>query len=122
MRSGRWVERMLLVLGMGMMVAGLAGGRPADAAPGGGGNKESREHGRVLFEEKGCGYCHGTEAQGTQKAPSLQGVGRRLHKDAIQKQIEEGGKEMPAFGDSLTPQEMKDLVEYLGAMKKKSAR
>lgn len=104
------------------MIAGFAGGRLADAATGGGGKKESREHGRVLFQEKGCGYCHGTAAQGTEKAPSLQGVGRRMHKDAIEKQIQEGGKEMPAFGDSLTPEEMKDLVAYLAAMKKKSAR
>lgn len=118
MKSGSWFERMLLVLGTGMMVAGLAGGMPADAAPGMGGNKESREHGAVIFQEKGCGHCHGAEAQGTEKAPSLHGIGRRLHKEEIATQIRDGGREMPAFGDSVTPEEMKNLVEYLRAMKK----
>lgn len=122
MRAGSWVGRVLLVVGSAMMVAGLASGRPAGAAAGAGRNKEARERGAVWFREKGCGHCHGAEAQGTDKAPSLQGVGRRMHKDQIEKQIHDGGKEMPPFGDALVPDEMKDLVEYLGAMKKKPAR
>lgn len=124
--AGRWLGQVILLLGAGMMVAGLAGGMPAGAAPGAsgggtGGNKAARERGAMVFQEKGCGHCHGAELQGTDMAPSLQGVGRHLHKPQIEMQIRDGGKEMPAFGALLSAAEMKDLVEYLGAMKQKSA-
>jgi len=82
-------------------------------------SKAVREQGAVVFHEKGCEHCHGVDGVGTDKAPDLSGVGRRLHKPEIAKQIHDGGKQMPAFGDALTNDEVQQLVEYLAAKKKK---
>ena len=75
--------------------------------------------GAVLFHEKGCEHCHGVNGVGIPgKAPSLLTVGKRLKKDAIEKQIHDGGKNMPAFGDALQPDEITALVDMLAKQKK----
>jgi len=75
--------------------------------------------GSVLFHEKGCEYCHGVNGIGVaDKGPSLLTVGKHLKKDAIAKQILEGGNGMPAFGDVLQPDEIKALVDMLAKKKK----
>ena len=81
-------------------------------------SKAMREQGGTVFHEKGCEFCHGVNGIGTDKGPDLSGVGRLLHKPEIEKQIHDGGKQMPAFGDSLTNDEVQQLVEYLAAKKK----
>jgi mono/diheme cytochrome c family protein len=75
--------------------------------------------GAVLFREKGCEHCHGVDGVGiTNKGPSLLTVGKRLKKDAIARQIHDGGDSMPAFGESLQPDEIKALVDMLSKKKK----
>jgi mono/diheme cytochrome c family protein len=75
--------------------------------------------GAVLFHEKGCEHCHGVNGVGIPgKAPSLLTVGKRLKKDAIERQIHDGGQNMPAFGDSLQPDEITALVDMLSKQKK----
>jgi mono/diheme cytochrome c family protein len=82
-------------------------------------SKAVRAEGAAVFHEKGCEHCHGVDGIGTDRGPELSGVGRRLHKPEIAKQIHDGGKQMPAFGDALTNDEVQQLVEYLAAKKKK---
>jgi mono/diheme cytochrome c family protein len=75
--------------------------------------------GATLFHEKGCEFCHGVLGAGVPgKGPSLFTVGKRLKKDAIAKQIHDGGQSMPAFGDSLQPDEISALVNMLAKQKK----
>jgi mono/diheme cytochrome c family protein len=75
--------------------------------------------GAVLFHEKGCEHCHGVNGVGIPgKAPSLLTVGKRLKKDAIEKQIHDGGQNMPPFGDALQPDEITALVNMLAKQKK----
>jgi mono/diheme cytochrome c family protein len=74
--------------------------------------------GAVLFHESGCEHCHGSDGQGTDKAPDLSTVGKRLSKEQIEHQIREGGKSMPAFGDALQPDQIQDLVAFLHEKKK----
>jgi len=75
--------------------------------------------GAVLFHEKGCEHCHGANGVGISgKAPSLLTVGKRLKKDAIAKQIHDGGQNMPPFGDALQPDEITALVDMLAKQKK----
>ena len=75
--------------------------------------------GAVLFHEKGCEHCHGVNGVGIPgKAPSLLTVGKRLKKDAIEKQIHDGGQNMPPFGDALQPDEITALVDMLAKQKK----
>jgi len=82
-------------------------------------SKAVRKQGAAVFHEKGCEHCHGVDGIGTDKGPDLSGVGRQLHKPEIARQIHDGGKQMPAFGDALTDDEIQQLVEYLAAKKKK---
>jgi mono/diheme cytochrome c family protein len=79
---------------------------------------ESKKSGALLFHEKGCEHCHGVDGRGGDLGPDLSTVGKRLRKEQIEHQIHEGGAAMPAFGDVLQPDEVKDLVDYLRAKRK----
>jgi mono/diheme cytochrome c family protein len=75
--------------------------------------------GATLFREKGCEHCHGVDGVGVpDRGPSLLTVGKRLKKDAIARQVEQGGKGMPAFGTALEPDEITALVDFLSKKKK----
>ena len=76
--------------------------------------------GPTLFNVRGCEHCHEIRGTGGHKGPDLSGVGRRLKKDVIQKQIVDGGESMPAFGDALPAQEITALVNYLHKQKAKT--
>ncbi len=69
--------------------------------------------GPTLFRERGCSHCHAIEGVGGDKGPDLSGVGRRMKKDAIERQIVQGGDTMPAFGQALPSEEIAALVVYL---------
>ncbi len=69
--------------------------------------------GPTLFRERGCAQCHEIRGVGGHKGPDLSGVGRRMKKDVIQKQIEQGGDAMPAFGGVIEESEIASLVKYL---------
>jgi len=81
---------------------------------------DQEKAGAALFRDKGCTYCHGVGGVGTKKAPSLTG----LHKDKawtpekITNQILNGGQKMPPFRDSVTDDEVTDLIAYLRAKNK----
>ena len=72
----------------------------------------------MLFHEKGCEHCHGVNGQGGELGPDLSAVGKRKSKAQIEHQIHDGGGAMPAFGEVLQPDEIKDLVEFLHAKRK----
>ncbi len=76
--------------------------------------------GAVLFRDKGCAYCHGVGGTGGKKAPSLVDIRKNtLWPPAkMTEQITNGGQKMPPFGDSLTDQEIAQLVAYLRAKKR----
>jgi mono/diheme cytochrome c family protein len=81
-------------------------------------SKSTKDAGATLFHERGCEHCHGVDGRGGELGPSLSTVGKRLKNEQIAHQIHDGGKSMPAFGDALQPDEIKDLVDYLHAKKK----
>jgi mono/diheme cytochrome c family protein len=89
----------------------------ADPAAARGDSKSDEQAGAVLFRDKGCAFCHGAGGVGTQKAPAL--VNIRKNKawppDKITSQIMNGGQKMPPFSDSLTDQEVAQIVAYLRA-------
>lgn len=82
--------------------------------------KAAEEGGALLFRDKGCAYCHGVGAVGTRKAPAL----TDLRKDKawppakITNQILDGGQKMPPFRESLTDDEVTQLVAYIRAKHK----
>ena len=71
----------------------------------------------ALFSDKGCAHCHGPEAAGTGKGPDLRPLGRKMKPDEIRHQIVDGGKEMPAFGEALSPEETDALVAWVHSLK-----
>ena len=79
------------------------------------GSKSAEVAGATLFRDKGCAYCHGVAAQGTTRGPSLATVRKRLKPAQIVAQIENGGQKMPSFQDSLTKDEVQQLVQFLRA-------
>jgi mono/diheme cytochrome c family protein len=79
---------------------------------------ESKKSGATLFHERGCEHCHGIDGRGGELGPDLSTVGKRLKNQQIEQQIRKGGAAMPAFGDVLQPDEIKDLVDFLHAKRK----
>ena len=81
---------------------------------------EKEKAGAILFRDKGCTYCHGVGAVGTKKAPAL----TDLYKDKtwtpakITDQILNGGQKMPPFRDSVTDDEVAQLIAWLKAKNK----
>lgn len=111
------VGRALLVAAIAMPVAcAWSPGKAVHAS-----SRGERARAEVLFKDKGCEHCHGVEGVGTELGPSLSTVGKRLSKAQIEQQLKDGGKQMPAFGDALSQDEMKELVDYL-VHKKKPAK
>jgi mono/diheme cytochrome c family protein len=76
--------------------------------------------GAILFRDKGCNYCHGDNGVGTKKAPSLLDLSKdKTWTDAkITDQILNGGQKMPPFRDSVTDDEVSQLLVYLRAKSK----
>ena len=74
--------------------------------------KAAEEAGALLFRDKGCTFCHGVGGIGTPKAPSL----IDLPKDnawapaRITNQILKGGQKMPPFSESLSDEEIAELL------------
>ena len=85
-------------------------------------SSSAQRRGREAFVVRGCGHCHGDHRQGTDRAPELLTVRKRLDKDAITKQIHDGGHMMPAFGQDLSNGEIDDLVAYVRDKKEPSTR
>ena len=82
-------------------------------------SREQRQRGAALFAARGCQRCHTIGDVGGHRGPNLSAVGKTASKAAIRKQIVNGSKVMPAFGDVLEAQEINVLVEYLRSCRKK---
>jgi mono/diheme cytochrome c family protein len=80
-------------------------------------NKADEEAGAVLFRDKGCAYCHGAMGVGGKKAPALTTIrtDKAWPPAKISTQILNGGQKMPPFGDSLTDEQIAQLVAWLRA-------
>ncbi|HZB85958.1 MAG TPA: c-type cytochrome [Gaiellaceae bacterium] len=78
-----------------------------------GGTEGDAEAGAQLFADNGCGNCHTLEAAGTTgtTGPNLDEVQPSF--DAAVEQITNGGGVMPAFGESLSDQQIRDLAAYV---------
>ena len=78
--------------------------------------------GAVVFQNKDCRNCHALKdkeghATGGRRGPDLTLVGTRLDHDELIRQVIQGGGNMPAFGDQLSPLEVEALVAFLGKLR-----
>jgi mono/diheme cytochrome c family protein len=83
----------------------------------GGKNKAAEQAGAILFRDKDCAHCHGAAGIGGKKGPALTDLRKnKLWPPAkITAQILNGGQKMPPFSDSLTDEQIAELVAYLRA-------
>ncbi len=69
--------------------------------------------GAQLFHQKGCLYCHMIGGDGGLRGPNLSDVATRLSPEQMTIRILNGGVNMPAFGSTLSPDEVDALVAFL---------
>ena len=79
--------------------------------------KADEQAGAILYRDKGCPQCHGAALEGNKKGPALADIrdDKEWPPERLTKQIMDGGPKMPPFADSLTDQEIAQLVAFLRA-------
>jgi ubiquinol-cytochrome c reductase cytochrome b subunit len=73
--------------------------------------------GALVVQNKQCRNCHRLGGQGGARGPALDGVGTRLTRDQLIRQVLQGGGNMPAYGKNLTPAEVNALVAFLETLR-----
>jgi len=69
--------------------------------------------GALVFQGKQCRNCHVLGEGGGERGPSLDSVAVRLTEDQLIRQVIQGGGNMPAYGNNLSPAETTALVAFL---------
>jgi ubiquinol-cytochrome c reductase cytochrome b subunit len=69
--------------------------------------------GSILFQQKACMYCHQIESYGGKVGPDLTHVANRLNEQQMQIRIINGSENMPAYGSSLTSDELNKILAFL---------
>jgi ubiquinol-cytochrome c reductase cytochrome b subunit len=73
--------------------------------------------GAQLFASHGCISCHTIGGTGGQRGPDLTAVGNRLSETELKWRILQGGHNMPAYGEILSPTQLRELIAFLEAQK-----
>jgi ubiquinol-cytochrome c reductase cytochrome b subunit len=69
--------------------------------------------GAELFKDEACLACHSIGGQGGGRGPDLTAVGDRLSREQLTWRILYGGNNMPAYGQTMKPDELNALVAFL---------
>jgi ubiquinol-cytochrome c reductase cytochrome b subunit len=69
--------------------------------------------GALVFQVKQCRNCHSLVETGGKRGPSLDAVAVRLTQDQLIRQVIQGGGNMPAYGNNLSPAETTAIVAFL---------
>ena len=72
--------------------------------------------GAIVFQNKQCRNCHSIGGAGGMRGPALDGVASRMTEDQIIRQVLQGGGNMPAYGNALSPAETTALVHFLSTL------
>ena len=102
---------MMGVLLGGLLLPGLAFGQPpATAGP-------ERVSAAILLDAGGCRGCHRIGGRGGSQGPDLAGVGQRLSRERLKRQLQtprqlDPATLMPAY-DHLSPAEIELLLDFL---------
>jgi ubiquinol-cytochrome c reductase cytochrome b subunit len=77
------------------------------------GSTALERQGALVFQVKQCRNCHSLGESGGQRGPALDSVAVRLTQDQLIRQVIQGGGNMPAYGNNLSPAETTALVAFL---------
>ncbi len=69
--------------------------------------------GALVLQDKQCRNCHSLDGVGGQRGPALDTVASHMTEDQIIRQVLQGGGNMPAYGNALSPAETKALMGFL---------
>ncbi len=106
-----WVKRSGVALGT-LAVAGLL------AAP-----AKSDDKTAALYKQK-CAACHAADGKATATGQKMgardfdSAEVKKMSDDELASAIEKGKEKMPAYGKSLKPEQIKDLVAYIRGLAK----
>jgi mono/diheme cytochrome c family protein len=120
-----WIALLVLVGALALVAAGCGGDdgssgaeetAPATTETTGsdtGGESGDAANGKAVFASAGCGGCHTFEAAGSSGSvgPNLDDASPSF--DAVVTQVTNGGGAMPAFGDELSEQEIRDVAAFV---------
>jgi ubiquinol-cytochrome c reductase cytochrome b subunit len=73
--------------------------------------------GMNLFEQKACLYCHKINDEGGNVGPDLTHVANRLNEQQMIVRIVNGSNDMPAYGGSLSSEELNRIIWFLKTRK-----
>ena len=73
--------------------------------------------GALLVQSKQCRNCHVVGEEGGHRGPDLSDVGTRMNESQLIRQVIQGGGNMPAYGNNLTPPEVTALVSFLVSLR-----
>jgi len=79
---------------------------------------QRRFNGARVFQTKGCLNCHLISGNGGRRGPDLTYIGGTLSESDIIIRIVNGGVNMPAFGNSIKPEELAQLTAFLQSRKR----
>ena len=75
--------------------------------------------GLIVVQRMQCRNCHAIDGEGGRRGPDLADVGTRMTKDQLVRQVVQGGGNMPAYGDNLSPYEVEAVVSYMASLRPK---
>jgi ubiquinol-cytochrome c reductase cytochrome b subunit len=75
-----------------------------------------QRQGALVFQVKQCRNCHSLGESGGQRGPALDSVAVRLTQDQLIRQVIQGGGNMPAYGNNLSPAQTTALVSFLKSL------
>jgi ubiquinol-cytochrome c reductase cytochrome b subunit len=73
--------------------------------------------GAIVFQDKQCRNCHSIGGTGGLRGPALDAIAARMTEDQMIRQVLQGGGNMPAYGNALSPSETTALVRFLTTLR-----
>ncbi len=119
----------LMTAALGLMAGGLAFAQSSEKKAAAKATEKKEEfkaakgnalRGRQLFEDQ-CAICHFPASSEKKIGPGLKAIyrngkfasGKKVDDTSMRAWIENGGVDMPSFKESLTAQQISDLIAYL---------
>jgi ubiquinol-cytochrome c reductase cytochrome b subunit len=75
------------------------------------------QEGAIVLQNKQCRNCHSIGGAGGLRGPALDSIASHMTEDQIIRQVLQGGGNMPAYGNALSPSETTALVRFLTTLR-----